>query len=195
MNNFTHFLTGSQLYGLSNENSDYDYLVLIENTSIPYPHLTNPDITVMPLSSFKESLQTHDLKALEVYYSNVEYFRKNYSIDHSINKSKLRRSVSSTVSNSHVKSKKKIRDGEVYIGVKSYWHTIRILTMYLDYARNSTFNPSGFSAELKPIYDDIMSYAEDPDVNTIFSRLVEKYDPLARELLHEFRLLCPLEGK
>ena len=35
---------------------------------------------------------------------------------------------------------------------------------------------------------------DDPEPDTIFKRLVEKYDPLARELLHEFRLLCPLEG-
>lgn len=189
-----HFLTGSQLYGLTNSLSDYDYLV-ISNSPSTYPHSEHKEVEIWSLDTFKIKLEAHDLKALEVYFSNTKFINEVYGVYFTINKSSLRRSVSKVVSNAHVKSKKKIRDGEVYIGVKSYWHTIRILTMYLDYARNSTFNPSGFSAELKPIYDDIMSYAEDPDVNTIFSRLVEKYDPLARELLHEFRLLCPLEGK
>ena len=119
----------------------------------------------------------------------------HYDLIHKLNKSNLRRSVSAVCSNAHVKAKKKIRDGEIYIGLKSYWHTIRILTMYTDLAKFGTFNPKGYKEQLNPIYEDIMSMVDDPEPDTIFKRLVEKYDPLARELLHEFRLLCPLEGK
>lgn len=193
MINFIHFLTGSQLYQMTNELSDYDYLV-INNSDIPYPHPENKEIEVWTLDEFSTQLKNHNLKALEVYYSNQVFIRMRYDLIHTLNKSSLRRSVSAVASNAHVKAKKKIRDGEVYIGLKSYWHTLRILTMYVDLAKNGTFNPTLYKDKLNHIYTDIMSMIDDPNPETLFSRLVEKYDPLARELLHEFRLLCPLEG-
>ena len=92
----------------------------------------------------------------------------NYNLIHRLNKSNLRSSVSAVCSNSHVKAKKKIRDGEVYIGLKSYWHTIRILTMYTDLAKFGTFNPKDYKERLNHIYEDIMSMVDDPEPDTIF---------------------------
>ena len=193
MINFIHFLTGSQLYGMTNPQSDYDYLV-INNSDNPYPHPENKEVEVWSRDLFMVKLVDHDLKALEVYFSNQVFIRMHYDLIHKLNKSNLRRSVSAVCSNAHIKAKKKIRDGEIYIGLKSYWHTIRILTMYTDLAKFGTFNPKGYKERLNHIYEDIMSMIDDPEPDTIFKRLVEKYDPLVRELLHEFRLLCPLEG-
>ena len=193
MINFIHFLTGSQLYGMTNPQSDYDYLV-INNSDNPYPHSENKEVEVWSRDLFMVKLVDHDLKALEVYFSNQVFIRMHYDLIHKLNKSNLRRSVSAVCSNAHVKAKKKIRDGEIYIGLKSYWHTIRILTMYTDLAKFGTFNPKGYKEQLNPIYEDIISMVDDPEPETLFKRLVKKYDPLTRELLHEFRLLCPLEG-
>ena len=194
MHNFTHFLTGSQLYGMTNLLSDYDYLVL-KTHDIPFPHPENKEVEIWTRDKFMVKLVDHDLKALEVYFSNTYHFNTYYGIGFRLNKSNLRRSVSAVVSNAHVKAKKKIRDGEIYTGLKSYWHTIRILTMYVDLAKNGSFDPRGYKNKLNHIYEDIISMINDPEPKTLFKRLVEKYDPLARELLHEFRLLCPLEGK
>jgi len=194
MTNFIHFLTGSQLYGMTNPLSDYDYLV-INNNEDPFPYPPNKEIEVWSRDKFLVKLVDHDLKALEVYFSNDYFFRTYYGFGFNLNKSNLRRAVSAVVSNAHVKAKKKIRDGEIYTGLKSYWHTIRILTMYVDLAKNGSFDPRGYKDKLNHIYEDIISMLNDPEPETLFKRLVEKYDPLARELLHEFRLLCPLEGK
>ncbi len=194
MTNFIHFLTGSQLYGMTNPLSDYDYLV-INNNEDPFPYQPNKEIKVWSRDKFLVKLIDHDLKALEVYFSNDYFFKTYYGFGFNLNKSNLRRAVSAVVSNSHVKAKKKIRDGEIYVDLKSYWHTIRILTMSVDLAKNGSFDPRGYKDRLNHIYEDIISMLNDPEPETLFKRLVEKYDPLARELLHEFRLLCPLEGK
>ena len=194
MINFIHFLTGSQLYGMTNPQSDYDYLV-INNSDNPYPHPENKEVEVWSRDLFMVKLVDLDLKALEVYFSNDYFFKTYYGFGFNLNKSNLRRAVSAVVSNAHIKAKKKIRDDETYTGLKSYWHTIRILTMYVDLAKNGSFDPRGYKDKLNHIYEDIISMLNDPEPETLFKRLVEKYDPLARELFHEFKLLCPLEGK
>ena len=64
MINFIHFLTGSQLYGMTNPQSDYDYLV-INNSDNPYPHPENKEVEVWSRDLFMVKLVDHDLKALE----------------------------------------------------------------------------------------------------------------------------------
>ena len=183
------FQTGSQLYNLTNSKSDHDYLAIITHgTHYPYPE--NKEIEVWTLAEFKQKLVEYDLKALEVYLSNM-YIFNSIQIRLVEDKEQLRRSVSAVVSNAYVKSKKKIRDGEVYTGIKSYWHCLRILYFYKNFSFKYPDNPSTAFLDLKDIYNDIMSFEGKYPVEELYSKLKEKYDPLLKEYRHTFRTNFP----
>lgn len=183
------FQTGSQLYNLTNSKSDHDYLAVVtHNTLYPFPE--NKDIEVWTLSEFKQKLEDYDLKALEVYLSNTYLFNK-IQVELVENKEKLRRSVSAVVSNAYVKSKKKIRDGEVYTGLKSFWHCIRILYFYHNFSFKYPDNPSTAFLEIEHIYRDIIAFEGKYPVDDLYSKLKEAYDPLLKEYQHTFRINFP----
>lgn len=189
----TLLIVGSRLYGLTNKLSDTDYLAIISDGEV-YPFPENKDIEVRTVSEFQASLDKHDLKALEVYFGYPELFPNTIPATFTFNEDSLRRAVSGVSSNAHVKSKKKIRDGEIYVGIKSFWHCLRILTMYTDLAKNKTFDPKVYVDQLTETYVDILKHMDLPP-EEIFKTLVLKYDRHMKDLLHEFRLLCPLQPK
>ena len=188
------FPFGSHMYQLTNFKSDRDYLAIVVDEPKPKYIDTgfgNTEIEIWSLSEFNDKLEKCDLKALEVFY---EYFDicKNF-ISFTMNENlldSLRRSVSATVSNAHVKAKKKIRDGEIYIGLKSYFHCIRILTMFDYLAKNLTFKPSSFKSLLEYSYLDIIN-RENTDPISMFNLLENDYKYLLKSLQHSFRLNCP----
>lgn len=191
------FPFGSQVYQLVNEKSDRDYLALSINE--PTPTLIDTgfgteSVEIWSVSQFKELVQKHGLKALEVYFENKEMLdpilfpNDKFLLD----KSLLRRSVSATVSNAHVKAKKKFIDGEIYTGLKSYWHCIRILTMFNHLVAEGDFKPSQFKEQLEPIYDSIIQ-RQDHDPLTLFKGLEEDFKTLLKDLKHTFKLACPLD--
>lgn len=183
------FQTGSQLYGLTNERSDHDFLaIIVGDTKYPFPD--DKDIEVWTLTEFKEKLQEHDLKALEVYYSNT-YLINQLSITLEFDSEKLRRSVSAVVSNAYVKAKKKIRDGDVYTGLKSYWHCIRILDFYHDFNHSFPDNPKNKSKELRSIYEGILAFENKYPLEEMFDKLKKEYDPYLKSLQHTFRKNFP----
>lgn len=176
---------GSQVYGLTNNKSDEDYIYIypdtVDLTSIP------KDDSHMTTHMFQSELDQHSVKALEAYFYSEEL--QNY-FTFELNNSLLRKRVSAIVSNAHVKAKKKFKDGEIYIGLKSYYHCIRILTMFNYLAKHGTFNPSSFIPELEYIYNDIMQrQPNNPD--TLFQELEQDYKKMLKNLQHTFRMYCP----
>lgn len=195
------FIVGSQLYGLTNSQSDTDYLYLCKDTRLLANSelndiLLNKDIELFDYDKFKEELNKHNLKTLEVYYNYYEQIVNLVPelVSFTINKQLLRRSISATCSNSDVKAKKKIKNGEIYTGRKSFFHVYRILYMYLPLAKGSnnlTYSSEAVQAHLRPIYEDIvLSHCE--DTTLLYERLKAKYSPLLKEMMHELRVLCPL---
>lgn len=120
---------GSSVYGTTTESSDRDYVVIVDTPTITNTQYTsfNLDIHILSVEMYRNMLTECDILALEVHF-NPKHI-KEYRYDIELNPDKLRRSISSTVSNSWVKAKKKvILDGEnSYIGYKSLFHSIRIL--------------------------------------------------------------------
>ena len=176
---------GSQVYGLTNPKSDKDYIYIYSKhfdlTLIP------KDDNHMTVYMFQSELDQHSIKALEAYFFSKElqsYFQFN------LNLNSLRKRVSAIVSNAHVKSKKKFKDGEIYIGLKSYFHCIRILTMFNFLAKHGTFNPSDFKYELEYIYLDIIS-RQNNNPDTLFLELETDYKKMLKNLQHTFKLYCP----
>lgn len=199
MNN--KFIVGSQLYGLTNPKSDTDYLVISEEE---IQDKLDVDVEVLSLQEFKDKLQLHDLKCLEVYFNYYKEVLKlipelEFNKGFKINKSQLRRAISSVASNSNVKAKKKIAQGDVYIGRKSFFHSYRILYMYTQLI-NIDNSIKGFldyrleavQAHLRPIYNDIVLSPYD-DTTTLYARLKATYDVPMRQLIHTLRISCPLD--
>lgn len=207
------FIVGSQLYGLTNQRSDTDYLYLYDDintftNSELNSILLDKNIELIDYYEFKQKLYKHDLKALEVYYN---YYNQVINlipelVNFTINNQLLRRSISATCSNSDVKARKKIRDSEVYVGRKSFFHVYRILYMYLPLARQESiistskeniltvlqYSSETVQSHLRPIYEDIvLSHCE--DTTMLYDSLKTKYSPLLKPMMHELRILCPLD--
>ena len=192
---FRHFRYGSSVYGLTNELSDIDYMVLHIDPTYQL-HEYPEDVDIWTLEQFQDKLDAHDLKALEIYFHYFDTFYNYYEMNFKLNKDKLRRSVSATCSNSYVKAKKKLIQGDIYLGLKSYWHCIRILTMFTHLAKYQHFNPANFKEKLEVIYLTILQYKTSTLAgDKIFSLLENTHDyrQLLKTLQHDFRMLCPLD--
>ena len=117
---------GSRVYGTHTKESDYDFIVIVKSDEdIHYSvHFVNSDFTIYSESLFIKRIQEHKVDALECIFQNKsDPYRKHFKLD----KEKLRREFSSVSSNSYVKCKKKLGQGDYYIGKKSLFHSIRIL--------------------------------------------------------------------
>lgn len=183
---YTHKIPfGSQVYGLINKESDKDYIYIKpDNSSF---ESTSKDDEVFTTTEFQKLLDLHDVKALETYFYSEEV---QTDFDFKLNVNILRSAVSKVVSNAHVKAKKKFKDEEIYIGLKSYYHCIRLLTMFTYLAKHGTFNPSSFKYELEYIYLDIINRQKD-NPTTMFLELEKDYKKMLKSLQHTFRMYCP----
>lgn len=176
---------GSRVYNLTNSRSDEDFIYIVSDKSTLKS--TNENDEIVTESVFQEQLNDHNIKALEAYFYDPKlqmYFQ--FDLDLQL----LRKSVSAVVSNSHVKAKKKFIDKEIYIGLKSYFHSIRILVMMNYLAKHGEFRPEGFVYELEYIYQDILSRQSD-DPETLFVNLERDYKKMLKNLQHCFRMYCP----
>lgn len=117
---------GSRVYNCHNNDSDYDFIVIVESDKDLYYSVNFPDsnFTVYSESMFIKRIEEHNISALECIFQNPsDPYRKYFKLD----KAKLRRSISSIASNSFGKCGKKLKQGDYYIGKKSLFHSIRIL--------------------------------------------------------------------
>ncbi len=94
----------------------------------------------------------------------------------------MRKSISAVVSNSWVKSKKKMLvENEDYIGRKSMWHSLRILRFGIQIAKHERIVDF---AEANVYYNDIVFSDKSYEV------LKETYHPIMLAKQTEFRLLA-----
>lgn len=124
------YLYGSQVYGTNNMDSDYDFLVLASsfhehkefNDGKYNVHIKTPDI-------FEDELRNHKMSALECYFApEFAKVRGKKSFDtFSVKTVTLQRCSLSESHNSWLRGKRMILDGDMYRGMKSIWHSIRIL--------------------------------------------------------------------
>lgn len=142
-----HF--GSTVYGTRTDKSDIDIIAISDSAedlyaiyqSKDYPEFSdysrNVDLHIISTKTFQELLDEHDIMALETYYqmhdSDKELFKFSLDLD------KLRRKVSAVCSNSWSKARKKldIPEEDDCLGLKSLFHSIRILSYGIDIAKDS----------------------------------------------------------
>jgi len=132
------YLFGSQCYGTSSDKSDYDVLI-IANTPYPEKELVvdNLNIHILSLDRFMEGMKQFNIRNIECLLSPF-ILQEKIKIPLEIKIPSLRHSISHIVSNSYVKSKKKLEIGEYYIGIKSLFHSLRIAMFGTQLAQTGT---------------------------------------------------------
>lgn len=145
---------GSRVYGTDTIDSDHDFVVVSSND------INHKDFHVFTKESFQLALDNHEIMAIEAYYSR-EIIGSNDLFHFKLDKKKLREVFSKTASNSFVKCKKKLAQGDTYIGLKSMFHSIRILDFGIQLA---TTNSIKFDS-CNEIYYNLMQLSNWQEVN------------------------------
>lgn len=132
------YIFGSQVYGTAQKDSDVD-VKMIANNSVPEIELNcgRYNIHVITPDEFRNKLKQHHIGSIECLMAD-ENFRLKEEIDwqFKLNIVSLRHSVAHTASNSWVKCRKKLEFGEYYIGIKSMFHSLRIVDFGIQIARH-----------------------------------------------------------
>lgn len=172
------YLFGSRIYDVSSEMSDYDVLIIAKT---PYPEkeiiVDNLNIHILTLDRFLDGLKTHNIRNIECLFSPIKLLETEH-IQYVINISGLRHSISHISSNSYVKSKKKLIQGDYYIGIKALFHSLRIILygiQLINYGKINDWKCANY------IWNDLSSK------NWTWEELDLKYKPIKNRLMTEFR--------
>ena len=182
---------GSFLYGTANENSDLDFIIVLKDDSAifeesEYIQIESEtlDLHILSKSYYIKILEEHNIMALEMYFQEDPIMK--CKVDFKIDLPTLRRSISSIVSNSWVKAKKKMQliDEDSYIGLKSLFHSFRILDFAISIAK---YNRINYRTE-RLFWEDLLIEWE---TNKTWDFYFTKYKKVHNSLNTEFRKLAP----
>ena len=201
-----HF--GSTVYDTRTDKSDIDIIAISDSAedlyaiyqSKDYPEFSdysrNVDLHIISIKTFQELLDEHDIMALETYYqmhdSDKELFKFSLDLD------KLRRKISAVCSNSWSKARKKldIPEEDDYLGLKSLFHSIRILSYGIDIAKDSKIDfknvlinsDTGEKISCSNLWNRILQKYES---SWRWAEFKKEYTPLQNSNATLFRLLAP----
>jgi len=188
---------GSINYNTQTESSDVDYIIvydqLIDVSDTLHTKIGNMslDATLISPEHFKYLLHIHSIDSLECMFIPYKHKFERELFNIKIDKKTLRRSISSISSNSWVKAKKKLIQGDNLIGYKSLFHSLRIVDFGIQLAKNGKI-----SSFTKP-YSDILKYNTYSDLlNEIktfkdWESLLKKYIKTYNNLRSEFKIYAP----
>lgn len=195
------FAYGSRVYGTADEDSDRDYICVIDKETDEVKNQSqlnfeDGDITFYMEEYFKELLKNHEISAIECVFEKLmvynpqkqaeykEYFKSVY------NPQKLRESLSKKASNSWVKGKKKIvveKDYNWRVAIKSIFHAIRILNYGWQIAVTGG-NIFAFGM-VNEVYFRLKQIPEGTD----YSVLKKEFQPIYNRYHSEFVKVAPLK--
>jgi len=177
---------GSSTYGTQTENSDSDFVIIVDMEQDYIQHESKTvDMHIMSIDYFKKKLNDHDIMALEAYFNPNPI--KKFETDFELNLVKLRHQISSVVSNSWVKAKKKVslENEDSWVGWKSLFHSLRILEFGNQIAKNGKI--TDYTC-MVPLWVEIISFVQqDKDIKEI----MDFYKPKYNANRTEFRKLAP----
>lgn len=179
---------GSRVYGSHNKESDYDFVVVVEE------YYKNMDINthVYTVNDFQTALDNHDVPALECYFlPDSMIIKNNHKFSFTLNKFKLRRSISTISSNAFVRGKKKLciaGDYDKKLGIKSIFHSLRILDYGIQIANNGKIvDYSSSNWILKDLYE----ITKDLENVSAWKSIEDKYKKIYNDRATKFKSLCP----
>lgn len=190
------YLFGSRVYQTFNHSSDYDFLIVIPNHLENYNNSEYKNglynIHLITEDNFRTNLINHKIKEMECYFS-PEFAKIKETITpikFQLNLNILREEISSKSNNSWVKAKKKMElmDEDTYIGVKSLFHSLRILKFGIQIATHGKiidFNENALWVEIESEYH----------CGWTWSDFKLKYQPIINQLSSEFKKVAPKDNK
>ena len=143
------YMYGSRVYGTATETSDHDYIVVDDEQVEPKIDIRSEegDTTSYSLAEFIKQAQEHEISVLECLCLPPEFILQ-LEIDipfPAIDPTTLRNSFSKKASNSWVKAKKKLAEGDVLTAQKSLFHALRIPAYGCQLIRGSNIHCWGVS--------------------------------------------------
>ena len=191
------YVYGSRVYGHTHPDSDLDYAIVISNEAAiwkdgmkQYVQFESHDLDmhIMSENYYKQLLKEHDIMALEMFYA-IEPIKK-YEAEFTLNLAQLRKSVSSIANNSWVKAKKKINleDEDSKIGLKSLYHSFRIIDFGIQLARDGKIWRFDYRG---PVHDS----DRENIINPSWEYWNTKLKPEHNKRMSDFRILAPKEIK
>ncbi len=136
------YLYGSRSYGTARPESDWDIICItaalleheekrlkIENDLLNI-HLITPD-------KFQRGLDNHDMMNLECYFSpGFARLQEKIELKFNLNKKKLAKNIIAQSFNSWQGGKHKLEGGDIYRGLKSIFHSLRMLMFAIQIAEH-----------------------------------------------------------
>lgn len=192
---------GSRIYQTHTDKSDYDFVVILKKLETDSDRMDAKDqpisITTYLPESFREKVQEHKIAALECIFLPEELkLKSTVSFPFTLNKSKLRESISEKCSKDWNQAKKRFSDSQgwnpitnqpyfkkIYEGKKSLFHCFRMLDFATQIIHNNKIvNFSSCNLLWEELYTDP---SEDWD------HYKEKYHQSYNGKLIEFRKIAP----
>jgi hypothetical protein len=177
------YLFGSRVYGNSTESSDWD-VIMIAKTSSPETEIKTDkfNIHVLTPDRFQDGLDQHNIRNIEcIMAPDWAKLQENHKFKFDLVFNRLRHSVSHMNSNSWVKCKKKLQQGDYYIGIKSIWHSMRMVMFGSQIARYGKIVDWNCAND---IWKEIMSKT------WTWDELDERFRKYNNELLSGFRIFA-----
>ena len=179
---------GSQVYGTARPDSDTDYVVITKDTDVSL-HF---DFQFYTKDEFQRFINNEDIKALECFFLPKELRPKqDYHFMHTLDKGKLRVSISTIANGSYVKGKKKLtvlNDYDKLLAIKSLFHSLRILDFGIQIAELGSIVEYGRTNWL---WREIYKLSEQYDHNELWDVLEARYKTVFNNMSTEFKKLCP----
>lgn len=182
---------GSSLYGTYNLNpehpSDYDKIIITDE------FFKSPDVNVHVFTpkQYQTALDNCDIQAMETYFSEYEGKPDLRMFRFTLKPNKLRTSISTIASNSWVKGKKKLivaADYDKWLGIKSIYHSLRILTYGIQVASSGKiFDYTSTSY----ILEDLIKMGTQVEREDLWLAIDTKYRKLFNSLSSDFKKLAP----
>ncbi len=161
---------GSFVYGTATERSDRDYILVCsdrDTRNVPRERINSrtTDLHIYGQPAFQAMLDDHEITALECFFLPERLrLRNTLHLTFTLDRRKLRASVSRKADHSWVKAKKKLivpEDRNEYVAKKSLFHSFRILDYGIQIALEGRIFDYG---RVNGMLDDIMNTEADWDV-------------------------------
>lgn len=183
---------GSSMYKTMNERSDYDFVVIIDMQADYLQFETSKlDIHFISPMYYKKLLKEHDIMALECFFNTSPILK--YDTEFELDLFSLRKKISAICNNSWVKASKKLNlvEEDDYTGLKSLFHSFRILSFGIDLAKDNKINFEYIDNEpaIEWWYEIQKLYNSGYKWEEFKNHFKEKHNALASE----FRKLAPKE--
>lgn len=187
---------GSHIYGTNNKDSDRDHIAIVKVLPDFGSLYDKENVTIhfYTESNFLLLLESNEIQALEISFLPNEYILKEtLKFNLIINKNNLRTSISTIVSNSWVKGKKKLiiqGDYDKKLAIKSIFHSLRIS----DFGRQVASEGAIVDySSMNWLLIDLYKISENKEGVELWNLIDHKYRKLYNTKCSEFKKLCPLD--